>query len=93
MHSLGIPSTSGTTSKGKQPKKKRKTELEKLAPLPGWENWYPPGHKLRKGLQRDYESDLKKKSPKWSLENHPKGELPKQLRRQGPNDEDSTFKK
>jgi len=35
----------------------------------------------------------KKKSPEWSLENHPKGELPKQLRRQGPNDEDSTFKK
>ena len=57
MHLLGIPSTSGTTSKGKQPKKKRKTELEKLAPLPGWENWYPAGHKLRKGLQRDYESD------------------------------------
>ena len=57
MHSLGLPSTSGTTSKEKQPKKKRKTELEKLAPLPGWENWYPPGHKLRKGLQRDYESD------------------------------------
>jgi len=57
MHSLGLPSTSRTTSKGKQPKKKRKTELEKLAPLPGWENWYPPGHKLRKGLQRDYDSD------------------------------------
>lgn len=32
-------------------------ELENLQPLPGWENWYPKGDKLRKGLQRDYDSD------------------------------------
>ena len=83
MHSLGIPSTSGTTSKGKQPKKKRKTELEKLAPLPGWENWYPPGHKLRKGLQRDYESDLKKKKSQVVTRKSSKGRVTKTTKKTG----------
>ena len=38
------------------PKKKKKTEVERLKPSSGWEDW-AVGKKLKRNLLRDYDSD------------------------------------
>jgi len=44
------------TTKGKQPKPRRRGGTEKLQPSKGWESWYPQGD-LRKKLDYDMDSN------------------------------------
>ena len=45
-----------TFEKEPNPKKKKKTEVERLKPSSGWEDW-AMGKKLIRNLLRDYDSD------------------------------------